>query len=75
MTERFLATGLTSVRDKKLQLGMTEDILLWKPLGQHHVVRLVLHHLRLPLPEDPLLQSAEDVEEQPPFFFRHFGGC
>ena len=61
MTERFLATRLSSVRDEQFELGVSEDILLREPLRQQHVVRLPLHRFRLPLPDHPLLQTAKGV--------------
>ena len=74
MTEGLLAAGLAPVGHEQLQLGMGEDVLLRQPLGQHHVRRLVVHLLRLPLPQDPLLQPAEDVHQGRAGLLGHVGG-
>ena len=74
MAERLLTAGLAPVGHEELELGMGEDVLLREPLGQHHVRRLVLHHLRLPLPEDSLLQAAEDVDQGQADVLGHVGG-
>ena len=63
MTQRLLATGLTSVGHEEPQLRMPENVLLREPIGQHNVGRLVGHCLRLPLPQDSLLEPSEDVEK------------
>ena len=62
VAKRFLAAGLSSVRDKELELRMGENILLRDPFSQQDVVRLSLHLFGLPLPDDPLLQAGEDFD-------------
>ncbi len=42
---------------------MGQDVLLWEPLGQLQVIRLVRHFLCLPLPDDLLLEASKDVYE------------
>ena len=71
VTQCFLEARLSTMSDEELDIGMSKHLLLWQPLGQHHVVRLVRHVLRLPLPEDALLHPAEDVDQQLPLVLGH----
>ena len=54
------------MRDEKFGVRMSKDVLLRKPLRKHQVLWLVLHGLRLPLPDDSLLQLAEHINQSFP---------
>ena len=49
--------------DEELEVVVAEDVVLRQPLGQQHVRRQPLHRLSLPLPDDALLQAAENFSE------------
>ena len=75
VTESLLEAGLSSVSNKEFDVGMGQNLLLWKPLWQHDIIRLAFHRLGLPLPQDPLLQLPERGQQQLTLVLGHFRCC
>ncbi len=56
-----MKTRLASVGDEEVEIGVSKNLLLRKPLRDEHVGGGVLHLTGLPLPDDPLLQFSEQI--------------
>ena len=64
VTKRFLEAWLTPVGNENLDIGVAKHVLLRQPLVKHYVVRLPLHHIRLPFPQNFLLQWPKNLQNK-----------
>ena len=50
--------------NENLDIGVAKHVLLRQPLVKHYVVRLPLHHIRLPFPQNFLLQRPKNLQNK-----------